>query len=98
MNPCTPDVSLCVCSPRQPEGPSLEERRSLSRYGVWLLVNLCTPDRTTPDQTLARLLAALFNWFEATAYLGDGMSESGEGCEVLGNEISCADAECSLGV
>ena len=65
-------VVILFCSVLQPEGPSLEERRSLSRYGVWLLVNLCTPDRTTPDQTLARLLAALFNWFEATAYLGDG--------------------------
>ncbi|XP_037086283.1 protein unc-79 homolog [Pollicipes pollicipes] len=68
----------------QPEGPSLEERRSLSRYGVWLLVNLCTPDRTTPDATLARLLAALFNWFEATAYLGD--DQTGGALELLKSE------------
>ncbi|CAM1320186.1 UNC79 (predicted) [Pycnogonum litorale] len=49
----------------------LEERRLLSRYGVWLLVGLCSPDEDTPVETLGRLLAMLFEWFYATACLID---------------------------
>nr|CAD7392026.1 unnamed protein product [Timema cristinae] len=40
---------------------SLEERQLLGRYGVWLLVGLCTPNDTTPVETLGRLLSIPHN-------------------------------------
>lgn len=50
-----------------------DERQLLGRYGVWLLVGLCTPDtEATPTHTLGRLLAMLFHWFHITAYSFDG--------------------------
>nr|CAD7567208.1 unnamed protein product [Timema californicum] len=47
---------------------SLEERQLLGRYGVWLLVGLCTPNETTPVETLGRLLSMFFHWFDVTSY------------------------------
>lgn len=55
---------------------SIEERQLLGRYGVWLLVGRCTPNETTSDETLGRLLAMLFHWFHMTAYSYDGQEES----------------------
>lgn len=49
----------------------LEERRMLSRYGIYLLVGHCAPTEDTPVETLGRLLAMVFQWFYATAYLRD---------------------------
>jgi len=48
---------------------TLNERRLLSRYGVWLLVGLCTPTVDTHMPTFGHMLAMLFQWFNATAYL-----------------------------
>lgn len=50
---------------------SLEERQLLGRYGVWLLVGLCTPNEDTPVEILGRLLSMLFHWFHVTAYSFD---------------------------
>ncbi|XP_059155568.1 protein unc-79 homolog isoform X3 [Physella acuta] len=47
------------------------ERRLLSRYGIWLLVELCKPAEDIPIEVLGRLLGMLFQWFDATAYLPD---------------------------
>ncbi|BFZ12415.1 hypothetical protein BsWGS_15454 [Bradybaena similaris] len=47
------------------------ERRLLSRYGIWLLVELCKPAEDIPYEVLGRLLGMLFQWFDATAYLPD---------------------------
>ncbi|XP_053376174.1 protein unc-79 homolog isoform X2 [Mercenaria mercenaria] len=47
------------------------ERKMLSRYGIWLLVELCTPKEDIPIEILGRLLGMLFQWFDATAYLPD---------------------------
>ncbi|XP_011310336.1 protein unc-79 homolog isoform X3 [Fopius arisanus] len=55
---------------------TLEERQLLGRYGVWLLVGLCTPNRDTPIEILGRLLSMLFHWFHVTAYSFDGQAES----------------------
>lgn len=55
---------------------SLEERQLLGRYGVWLLVGLCTPNEDTPVEILGRLLSMLFHWFHVTAYCFDGQAES----------------------
>jgi hypothetical protein len=51
---------------------SLEERQLLGRYGVWLLVGLCTPHEDTPAEILGRLLSMLFLWFDITSYTFDG--------------------------
>ncbi|XP_064622108.1 protein unc-79 homolog isoform X4 [Lineus longissimus] len=48
-----------------------EEQKLLSRYGVWLLVELCPPSQEVPVEILGRLIAMLFQWFDATAYLPD---------------------------
>ncbi|GFT07465.1 protein unc-79 homolog [Nephila pilipes] len=49
----------------------VEERQLLSKYGIWLLVGLCTPNEHTPDESLGRLLSMLFQWFHYTACLPD---------------------------
>lgn len=54
---------------------SLEERQLLGRYGVWLLVGLCTPNEDTPVEILGRLLSMLFHWFHITAYCFDGIEK-----------------------
>lgn len=51
---------------------SVEERQLLGRYGVWLLVGLCTPNQDTPVDILGRLISMLFHWFHVTAYSYDG--------------------------
>eukprot|EP00094_Tigriopus_californicus_P000131 TCALIF_00127-PA protein Name:"Similar to UNC79 Protein unc-79 homolog (Homo sapiens)" AED:0.02 eAED:0.04 QI:0/0/0/0.66/0.5/0.33/3/0/2591 len=48
---------------------ALNERRLLSRYGVWLLVGLGTPTTDTCLATFGHMLSMLFQWFNATAYL-----------------------------
>ncbi|CAG9132705.1 unnamed protein product [Plutella xylostella] len=40
----------------------------LGRYGVWLMVGLCTPVPDTPDEMLQRLISGLFRWFHTTSY------------------------------
>ncbi|KYN09887.1 Protein unc-79 like protein [Trachymyrmex cornetzi] len=66
---------------------SLEERQLLGRYGVWLLVGLCTPNEDTPVEILGRLLSMLFHWFHVTAYCFDGQAESA--LEKLKTEYVC---------
>ena len=39
---------------------SLNERRLVSRYGVWLLVGLCTPEPDTPMSTFGHMLSMLY--------------------------------------
>ncbi|KAG8194067.1 hypothetical protein JTE90_003015 [Oedothorax gibbosus] len=53
------------------ETSAVEERQLLSKYGVWLMVGLCTPDEHTPHESLGRLLSMLFQWFHYTACLPD---------------------------
>ena len=52
----------------------LEERRLLSRYGVWLLSALCKPVAQAPKPIIGRLIGALFHWFDTTALVTDGKS------------------------
>ena len=58
------------------EAMALEERTLLSRYGIWLMTNLCTPNEETPEEVLGRLIAMLFNWFNCTACLPDDQAGS----------------------
>jgi hypothetical protein len=48
-----------------------EERRVMSRFGVYLLVGLCKPNPDVPEHILGRIMAMLFQWYHATAYLSD---------------------------
>jgi hypothetical protein len=50
----------------------LEERRLLSRYGVWLLVALTKPIAEAAKHIIGRLIGALFHWFDTTAYVTEG--------------------------
>ncbi len=50
----------------------IEERRLMGRYGIWLLVGFFNPEDNIPKDVLGRLLSVLFQWFNTTAYLGDG--------------------------
>ncbi|RWS14223.1 protein unc-79-like protein [Dinothrombium tinctorium] len=58
------------------ENMALEERQLLSRYGVWLLTSLCTPNEYTPEPILGRMLSMLFQWFHYTACLPDDQAGS----------------------
>ncbi|XP_060806027.1 protein unc-79 homolog [Amyelois transitella] len=51
-----------------PDPISVEDRQLLGRYGVWLMVGLCTPNPDTPDEVLGRLLSVLFHWFHVTSF------------------------------
>ncbi|XP_074599916.1 UNC-79 domain-containing protein isoform X2 [Brevipalpus obovatus] len=55
---------------------ALEERQLLSRYGVWLIISLCTPNDDTPEEVLGRMLSMLFQWFHYTACLPDDQAGS----------------------
>ncbi|XP_076762508.1 UNC-79 domain-containing protein isoform X3 [Xylocopa sonorina] len=66
---------------------TLEERQLLGRYGVWLLVGLCTPNQDISIEILGRLLSMLFHWFHVTAYSFDGQAESA--LEKLKTEYVC---------
>ncbi|XP_056021737.1 protein unc-79 homolog isoform X2 [Ostrea edulis] len=63
------------------------ERKLLSRYGIWLLVELCTPRDDISIEVLGRLLGMLFQWFDATAYLPD--DNVGNALERLKDEYVC---------
>ena len=63
---------------------TLNERRLLSRYGVWLLVGLSTPNADTHLPTFGHMLSMLFQWFNATAYLPN--DKTGNALEKLKSE------------
>lgn len=50
----------------------IEERRLLGRFGIWLLVGFFNPEDDHLKDVLSRLLSSLFQWFNTTAYLGNG--------------------------
>jgi len=51
---------------------STDDRRLMGRFGIWLLVGFFKPDEDIPKEILGRLLSVLFQWFNTTAYLGNG--------------------------
>jgi hypothetical protein len=46
-----------------------DERRMLSRYGVWLMAALCPPTPDAPDAAIGYIMSMLFQWFSTTALL-----------------------------
>ncbi len=63
---------------------SLNEKRLISRYGVWLLVGLCTPGKETDPATFGHMLSMLFQWFNATTALPN--DKTGTALEKLKSE------------
>ena len=49
-----------------------EDARLLSRYGLWLLIERCTPTDRTQDSVIGRLISMLFQWYCDTATLTQG--------------------------
>ena len=66
LNPAT----LGLPTDESQDTMALEERHLLSKYGIWLITQLCTPTEDTNDEILGRLLAMLFQWFH---YTGEGL-------------------------
>lgn len=63
---------------------SLNEKRMISRYGVWLLVGLCTPTADAAMPTFGHMLSMLFQWFNATSMLPN--DKTGAAIEKLKSE------------
>ncbi|VDP12510.1 unnamed protein product, partial [Soboliphyme baturini] len=57
----------CPTSEQQKE--MADERRMLSRYGIWMLTELCTLTPEVPAEAVGHLLSMLFVWFCTTALL-----------------------------
>ncbi|CAH2242907.1 jg14477 [Pararge aegeria aegeria] len=70
-----------------PDPIPVEDRQLLGRYGVWLMVGLCSPNPDTPDEVLGRLLSVLFHWFHVTSFSYSG--EIANTVEKLKSEHVC---------
>ncbi|CAD5216887.1 unnamed protein product [Bursaphelenchus okinawaensis] len=46
-----------------------DERRMLSRYGIWLMAALCPPSKEAPEVGVGYIMSMLFQWFATTALL-----------------------------
>ncbi|CAK5107903.1 unnamed protein product [Meloidogyne enterolobii] len=75
--------------------PLSDERRMLSRFGIWLMVAHCPPVPEATPSSVGYLLGALFQWFSTTALLpNDAMGQTLEqlkadfGCDWLNQALS----------
>ena len=69
---------------------SVEDHLLLSRYGVWLLMEIADVAKLTEEdtnniseETIGRLVAMVFQWFNATAYLPDVPEQTSNALESL---------------
>ncbi|VDN58014.1 unnamed protein product, partial [Dracunculus medinensis] len=46
-----------------------DERRMLSRFGIWLMSSLCSPTPDADPQSVGYIMSMLFQWFATTALL-----------------------------
>lgn len=54
-----------------------DERRMLSRFGIWLMAALCPPNEDAPPVGVGYIMSMLFQWFATTALLpNDSMGAS----------------------
>ncbi|KAE9556072.1 hypothetical protein FO519_000706 [Halicephalobus sp. NKZ332] len=54
-----------------------DEKRMLSRYGIWLMVAMCPPSPEAPVHAIGYILSMVFQWFTTTALLpNDSMGAS----------------------
>ncbi|CAD6192945.1 unnamed protein product [Caenorhabditis auriculariae] len=64
-----------------------DERRMLSRFGVWLMAALCPPTENAEPRAIAYIMRNVFEWFATTALLpNDSMGAS---LEQLKTEFVC---------
>ncbi|KAL3120700.1 hypothetical protein niasHT_007992 [Heterodera trifolii] len=64
-----------------------DERRMLSRFGIWLMAAHCPPVAEATQDSIGYLLSALFQWFATTALLpNDAMGQS---LEQLKSDFAC---------
>lgn len=51
-----------------------DERRMLSRFGVWLMAALCPPTEIADKKAIGYMMYNVFQWFSTTALLpNDGL-------------------------
>ncbi|KAK6744197.1 hypothetical protein RB195_011102 [Necator americanus] len=54
-----------------------DERRMLSRFGVWMMAALCPPNQNADQQAISYIMYNVFQWFATTALLpNDSMGAS----------------------
>ncbi|UMM25245.1 hypothetical protein L5515_005145 [Caenorhabditis briggsae] len=54
-----------------------DERRMLSRFGVWLMAGLCPPNESADPRAIGYIMQNVFEWFATTALLpSDSMGAS----------------------
>ncbi|RCN52728.1 hypothetical protein ANCCAN_01104 [Ancylostoma caninum] len=54
-----------------------DERRMLSRFGVWMMAALCPPNQNADPQAISYIMYNVFQWFATTALLpNDSMGAS----------------------
>uniref|UniRef100_A0A7E4W212 Protein unc-79 homolog n=1 Tax=Panagrellus redivivus TaxID=6233 RepID=A0A7E4W212_PANRE len=46
-----------------------DEKRMLSRYGIWLMAALCPPTTEAPSAAIGYMMSMVFQWFTMTALL-----------------------------
>uniref|UniRef100_A0A914HQ76 Uncharacterized protein n=1 Tax=Globodera rostochiensis TaxID=31243 RepID=A0A914HQ76_GLORO len=67
--------------------PLSDERRMLSRFGIWLMAAHCPPVPEATQSSVGYLLSVLFQWFATTALLpNDAMGQS---LEQLKADFAC---------
>ncbi|KRZ76163.1 Uncoordinated protein 79 [Trichinella papuae] len=65
-----------------------DERRTLSAYGIKMLISFCPPIENASQDAIGHLLAALFQWFATTALLPSDCI--GTSIEQLKSEFVCS--------
>ncbi|KRX95168.1 Uncoordinated protein 79 [Trichinella pseudospiralis] len=65
-----------------------DERRTLSAYGIKMLITFCPPIENASQDAIGHLLAALFQWFATTALLPSDCI--GTSIEQLKSEFVCS--------
>uniref|UniRef100_A0A914Y9H7 Uncharacterized protein n=1 Tax=Panagrolaimus superbus TaxID=310955 RepID=A0A914Y9H7_9BILA len=54
-----------------------DEKRMLSRYGIWLMAAMCPPSIEAPSHAVGYMMSMVFQWFTTTALLpNDSMGSS----------------------
>ncbi|XGW22675.1 hypothetical protein V3C99_005131 [Haemonchus contortus] len=54
-----------------------DERRMLSRFGVWMMAALCPPNTNADEKAISYIMSNVFQWFATTALLpNDSMGAS----------------------
>ncbi|KHJ93858.1 hypothetical protein OESDEN_06222 [Oesophagostomum dentatum] len=71
-----------------------DERRMLSRFGVWMMAALCPPNQNADLQAISYIMYNVFQWFATTALLpNDSMGAS---LEQLKTDVGYLTFELSL--